>query len=186
MFLILVLGNIVIQIPMAALVGVMFMVAIGTFDWSSLKGLVKAPVTDSIVMVVTTVTTVATHDLSKGVFAGIILSAIFFVAKISKVHVTSRLEGEKKIYSVTGQVFFASTDELVAAFEFNEGVNEVEIDFSQAHIWDDSGVAAIDKIVLKLRDNDVSVRLSGLNAPSSNLIERLAVHRRQGAKLSGH
>ncbi|GLB60967.1 SulP family inorganic anion transporter [Cytobacillus sp. NCCP-133] len=185
-FLILALGKIVVQIPMAALVGVMFMVAIGTFDWSSLKGLAKAPVTDSIVMVVTTITTVATHDLSKGVFAGIILSAIFFVAKISKVHVTSRVEGEKKIYAVTGQVFFASVEELVAAFDFNNDVKEVEIDFSQAHIWDDSGVAAIDKIVLKLRDNGVLVRLAGLNAPSSNLIERLAVHRRPGAKLSGH
>jgi SulP family sulfate permease len=132
------------------------------------------------------VTTVFTHDLSKGVFAGIILSAIFFVAKISKVHVTSRIEGDKKIYAVTGQVFFASVDELIAAFDFNGDVKEVEIDFSQAHVWDDSGVAAIDKIVLKLRDNGVLVRLSGLNAPSSNLIERLAVHRKPGAKLSGH
>lgn len=186
MFLILVLGNIVVQIPMAALVGVMIMVSIGTFDWSSLKGLAKAPATDSIVMVTTTVTTVLTHDLSKGVFAGIILSAIFFVAKISKVHVTSSMDGEKKIYAVRGQVFFASVDELGAAFDFNSGVKEVVIDFSQAHIWDDSGVAAIDKIVLKLRDNGVLVRLSGLNEPSSNLIERLAVHRRSGAKLSGH
>ncbi|MBT2709508.1 SulP family inorganic anion transporter [Pseudomonas sp. ISL-84] len=185
-FLILVLGNVVVQIPMAALVGVMFMVAIGTFDWSSIKGLSVAPVTDSIVMVTTTVTTVLTHDLSKGVFAGIILSAIFFVAKISKMHVTSHIEGEKEIYAVKGQVFFASVDELVEAFDFNGDVKEVEIDFSQAHIWDDSGVAAIDKIVLKLRDNGVLVRLSGLNAPSSNLIERLAVHRKPGAKLSGH
>ena len=186
MFLILVLGNIVVQIPMAALVGVMIMVSIGTFDWSSIKGLAKTPVTDSIVMVTTTVTTVFTHDLSKGVFAGIILSAIFFVAKISKVHVASRIEGDKKIYAVTGQVFFASVDELVAAFDFNEELKEVEIDFTQAHVWDDSGVAAIDKIVIKLRDNGVLVRLSGLNAPSSNLIERLAVHRKPGAKLSGH
>lgn len=186
MFLILVLGNIVVQIPMAALVGVMIMVSIGTFDWSSIKSLAKTPVTDSIVMIVTTVTTVFTHDLSKGVFAGIILSAIFFVAKISKVHVASRIEGDKKIYAVTGQVFFASVDELVAAFDFNEVLKEIEIDFSQAHVWDDSGVAAIDKIVLKLRDNGVLVRLSGLSAPSSNLIERLAVHRKPGAKLSGH
>lgn len=185
MFLILVLSNIVVQIPMAAL-GVMIMVSIGTFDWSSIKDLAKTPVTDSIVMVVTTVITVFTHDLSKGVFAGIILSAIFFVAKISKVHVASRVEGDKKIYAVTGQVFFASVDELIAAFDFNEELEEVEIDFTKAHVWDDSGVAAIDKIVLKLRDNGVLVRLSGLNAPSSNLIERLAVHRKPGAKLSGH
>ncbi|MBM4762992.1 SulP family inorganic anion transporter [Bacillus sp. B15-48] len=186
LFLIMVLGNVVVQIPMAALVGVMIMVSIGTFDWSSLKGLAKAPVTDSIVMVVTTVTTVVTHDLSKGVFAGIILSAIFFVAKISRVKVSSTLEGDKKVYSVKGQVFFASVDELVAAFDFIDDVKEVEIDFSQAHIWDDSAVAAVDKIVLKLRDNGKNVRLTGLNTPSSNLIERLAVHHKTGAKLSGH
>lgn len=186
MFLILVLGNIVVQIPMAALVGVMIMVSIGTFNWASIKGLAKTPVTDSIVMITTTVTTVFTHDLSKGVFAGIILSAIFFVAKISKVHVTSQIEGDKKIYAVTGQVFFASVEELVKAIDFNGEVKKVEIDFTHAHIWDDSGVAAIDKIVLKLRNYGVTVQLSGLNKSSSNLIDRLAVHPKAGAKLTGH
>lgn len=186
MFLILVLGNIVVQIPMAALVGVMIMVSIGTFNWTSIKGLAKTPVTDSIVMITTTVTTVFTHDLSKGVFAGIILSAIFFVAKISKVHVTSQIEGGKKIYAVTGQIFFASVEELVKAIDFNGEVKKVEIDFTHAHIWDDSGVAAIDKIVLKLRDHGVAVQLSGLNKSSSNLIDRLAVHPKAGTKLTGH
>lgn len=186
MFLILVLGGIVVQIPMAALVGVMIMVSIGTFDWSSLKGLSKAPVTDSIVMVVTVVTVVFTHNLAIGVFAGIILSAIFFVAKISKVQVLSRIEEGKKIYTVKGQVFFASVDEIIAAFNFNDNVKEVEIDFTHAHVWDDSAVAAIDKIVIKLRDNGMVVRLVGLNGPSSNLIDRLAVHQKAGAKLSGH
>ena len=130
--------------------------------------------------------TVLTHDLSKGVFAGIILSAIFFVAKISKVHVTSQIEGNKKVYAVKGQVFFASLDELVKAFDYNGEVKEVEIDFTHAHVWDDSGVAAIDKIVLKLRDYGVDVQLSGLNNPSSNLIDRLAVHPKAGTKLTGH
>lgn len=185
-FLILVLGNIVVQIPMAVLVGVMIMVSIGTFDWSSIKGLSKAPLTDSIVMVVTVITVVATHNLAIGVFAGIILSAIFFVAKISKVQVLNRLDGDKKVYVVKGQVFFASVDEIIAAFDFNEKMNEVEIDFTHAHVWDDSAVAAIDKIVIKMRENGTLVRLVGLNGPSSNLIERLAVHKKAGAKLSGH
>lgn len=79
--LIMVLGDWVVQIPMAALAGVMIMVSIGTFDWSSFSMLRKVPLTDSIVMLVTVITVVATHDLSKGVFAGVILSAIFFVAK---------------------------------------------------------------------------------------------------------
>lgn len=69
---------------MAALVGVMIMVSIGTFDWSCLKSVQKVPITDTIVMVVTVSTVIKTHDLSKGVLAGIILSAIFFAAKISK------------------------------------------------------------------------------------------------------
>lgn len=186
MFLILVLGNIVVQIPMAALVGVMIMVSIGTFDWSSIKGLAKAPLTDSIVMVTTVVTVVATHNLAIGVFAGIILSAIFFVAKISKVKVSSRLEDGKRIYMVEGQVFFASVEDIVASFDYYEDVKQVEIDFTHAHVWDDSAVAAIDKIVIKLRDNGTAVRLVGLNAPSSSLVDRLAVHHKPGAKASGH
>lgn len=95
MFLILVLSNIVVQIPMAAL-GVMIMVSIGTFDWSSIKDLAKTPVTDSIVMVVTTVITVFTHDLSKGVFAGIILSAIFLWLKFPKYMLHHEWKGTRK------------------------------------------------------------------------------------------
>ncbi|MBM7659991.1 SulP family sulfate permease [Bacillus mesophilus] len=188
MFLILVLGNVVIQIPMAALVGVMIMVSIGTFDWSSLKSLRRVPLTDSIVMVVTVVTVVFTHDLSKGVFAGILLSAIFFVAKISKVHVSSTFDHvlNKKTYRVRGQVFFASVTDLIEFFDFKEEVQKVEIDFSQAHVWDDSAVAAIDKIVIKFRENNSTVTIIGLNEPSSSLVERLAVHDKPGAKLSGH
>ncbi|NEY70852.1 SulP family inorganic anion transporter [Bacillus mesophilus] len=188
MFLILVLGNVVIQIPMAALVGVMIMVSIGTFDWSSLKSLRRVPLTDSIVMVVTVVTVVFTHDLSKGVFAGILLSAIFFVAKISKVHVSSTFDHvlNKKTYRVRGQVFFASVTDLIEFFDFKEEVQKVEIDFSQAHVWDDSAVAAIDKIVIKFRENNSTLTIIGLNEPSSSLVERLAVHDKPGAKLSGH
>jgi sulfate permease, SulP family len=183
MFLIIVLGKVVVQIPMAALVGVMIMVSIGTFDWSSIKGLGKTPVTDSIVMVVTTVTTVLTHDLSKGVFAGIILSSIFFVAKISKVQVETQLDraANRRIYYVTGQVFFASVTDLIASFDLKEALSEVVIDLTHAHIWDDSAVAAIDKIVIKLRENGTVVRLHGLNKPSSHLIDKLAVHKQEGA-----
>ena len=84
MFLIIVLGNLVVQIPMPVLVGIMIMVSIGTFDWSSFSYLVKAPKTDAAVMLVTVGIVVATNDLSKGVIAGVILSAIFFVAKYLK------------------------------------------------------------------------------------------------------
>lgn len=187
MFLIIVLGDLVVQIPMAALVGVMVMVSIGTFDWSSIKMMKKTPITDSIVMVVTVVTVVFTHDLSKGVFAGIILSAIFFVAKISKVKVSTHLNDKgRRTYLVTGQLFFASVTDLIAAFDLKEPVAEVDIDFTHAHVWDDSAVAAIDKIVIKLRENGASVKLKGLNEPSSHLVETLAVHKQEGASISGH
>lgn len=188
MFLILVLGDLVIQIPMAALVGVMIMVSIGTFDWSSLKTLRVAPLSDSAVMVVTVATVVLTHDLSKGVFAGIILSAIFFVSKISKVHVKTMMvaSGKKKIYRVRGQLFFASVTDFVSSFDFSEKVEKVEIDLTDAHVWDDSAVGAIDKIVMKFRQNDIQVTLIGMNDASSQLMDKLAVHDKPGAKISGH
>jgi SulP family sulfate permease len=188
MFLILALGDVVVQIPMAALVGVMFMVAIGTFDWGSIKTLRKIPLTDSVVMIVTVVTVVITHDLSKGVFAGIILSAIFFVAKISRIHVTSVLDisSSKRIYQVKGQLFFASVTEFVNSFDFDGEEQHVDINLSQAHVWDDSAVSAIDKVVMKLREKDVKVNLVGMNEPSSHLVKRVAVHDKPGAKLSGH
>jgi sulfate permease, SulP family len=188
MFLILVLGDLVVQIPMAALVGVMIMVSIGTFDWTSLRNMAKVPATDSIVMVVTVVTVVFTHDLSKGVFAGVLLSAIFFVAKISKVKVSTVLDEQagKRTYKVTGQLFFASVTDFAGSFDLKEAAQEVVIDLSEAHVWDDSAVAAIDKIVMKLRENGTAVQLIGLNEPSLYLVNKLAVHKQDGAKLSGH
>lgn len=187
MFLIMVLGGVVVQIPMAALVGVMIMVSIGTFDWSSLKSMTKIPITDSIVMLVTVITVVATHDLSKGVFAGIILSAIFFTAKISKVDVSSSQSGSTLDYRVSGQVFFASVTEMIDEFDYQpKGIQRVNLDFSEAHIWDDSGVAAVDKVVLKYRENGISVSLSGLNEASDSMIKKKAVHDKPGGKLSGH
>ncbi|MDA1569985.1 SulP family inorganic anion transporter, partial [Bacillus cereus] len=108
MFLIIVLGDLVVQIPMPVLVGIMIMVSIGTFDWSSFSYLVKAPRSDAAVMLVTVIIVVATHDLSKGVIAGVLLSAIFFVAKISKIKVTKRQDGSNMIFDVDGQLFFAS------------------------------------------------------------------------------
>ncbi len=190
MFLILALNNFLVQIPMAALVGVMVMVSIGTFDWSSLKALHKTPITDTIVMIATVVTVLMTHDLSKGVLVGIILSAIFFASKISKVKVsTLGSEGShKKIYRVSGQLFFASVTDFVESFNYNENVKEVNLDLTQAHLWDDSAVGAIDKVVIKYHQNGVKVNLIGLNKESNKLIDKLAVHNKPGGleKVVGH
>ncbi|MGM0876835.1 MAG: SulP family inorganic anion transporter [Bacillota bacterium] len=187
MILILLLNNILVQIPMAALVGVMIMVSIGTFDWSSLKRLHIMPVTDSAVMIVTVVTVVLTHDLSKGVLAGVLLSAIFFAAKISKVHVVTKLdERNHKTYNVKGQLFFASVTDLVSSFDFKEEIQHVVIDFSHAHLWDDSAVGAIDKIVLKFKQNGTDVSIIGLNKDSSTLVKKLAVYDKANAKMANH
>jgi SulP family sulfate permease len=176
------LQGFLVQIPMAALVGVMIMVSIGTFDWSIFKTFNKVPITDTIVMVVTVITVLQTHDLSKGVLVGIILSAIFFAAKISKVKVTSLSAkgGHRKIYHVSGQLFFASVIDFVNSFDYKEDKTEIDLDLSNAHLWDDSAVGAIDKVVIKYHQNGVKVNLKGLNSDSNKLIEKLAAHKMPG------
>src|SRR5699024_8924841 len=159
MFLIIVLGDLVIQIPMPVLVGIMIMVSIGTFDWKSFSYIKNAPKTDVTVMLVTVSIVVATNDLSKGVIAGVILSAIFFVAKISKIKVEESLKNEKTVFKVTGQLFFASVDGFVDSFDFHVKNKNILIDFTDAHIWDESGVGAVDKVMDKYRENGNVVEL---------------------------
>lgn len=186
MFLIIVLGDLVVQIPMPVLVGIMIMVAIGTFDWSSFSYLKKAPKTDSVVMLATVIIVVITHDLSKGVLAGVVLSAIFFVSKISKLHVEKTLEKDVTLYSVRGQLFFASVEDFVAGIDLTQRENKIHIDFSQSHVWDDSGVGAIDKVVIKLRQNHNDVSVTGLNSSSRKVVDKLAIYNDPNAKLSAH
>ncbi|WP_404458481.1 SulP family inorganic anion transporter [Oceanobacillus kapialis] len=184
MFLIIVLGGLVVQIPMAALAGVMIMVSIGTFDWSSVRNLHKLPRTDAVVMVTTVAVVLYTHDLSKGVLAGVVLSAIFFAAKISKVKVTDELmmREQKRIYRVEGQLFFASVSEFTKKFTFTDSVKEVEIDLTRAHLWDDSAVGALDKIQAKFEQHRIKVEYTGLNEASKNLVQRIGGL----SKASGH
>ncbi|OHR63575.1 sodium-independent anion transporter [Bacillus sp. HMSC76G11] len=188
MVLILLLNDLLIQIPMAALVGVMIMVSIGTFDWSSLTKLHIMPKTDAAVMIVTVVTVVATHDLSKGVLAGVLLSALFFAAKISKVHAETFVSENKlmKTYKVSGQVFFASVEDLLSKFNFKEEIDTITVDLTNAHLWDDSAVGAIDKIILKYRQNGTEVRIMGLNKDSTTLLNKLAVYDKPNTKAANH
>ncbi|MEA1854163.1 SulP family inorganic anion transporter [Cytobacillus sp. OWB-43] len=177
MFLILVLGGVVVQIPMPVLVGIMVMVSIGTFDWSSFAYLRKAPLSDSLVMLVTVGIVVYTHDLSKGVIAGVILSAICFAAKISKVKITKTIDHTNCLtnYQVQGQIFFVSVDAFLEKIDFDVKKETIVFDFTQAHIWDDSGVGALDKAILKLKENGNSVKVRGLNDDSEQIVKRLAV-----------
>ncbi|MDQ0233523.1 SulP family inorganic anion transporter [Metabacillus malikii] len=190
MVLILLLNDLLALIPMAALVGVMIMVCIGTFDWSSLRNLHKVPLTDSLVMIVTVITVIITHDLSKGVLVGILMSAVFFAAKISKVKVTSLGSdgAAKKVYRVNGQLFFASVAEFVESFNYKENVKEIDLDLSQAHLWDDSSVGAIDKVIMKYNQNGTKVNLIGLNKESNLLLEKITVHNKPGriSKVANH
>ncbi|ALX48653.1 SulP family inorganic anion transporter [Lentibacillus amyloliquefaciens] len=175
MFLIIALGGLVVQIPMAALAGVMFMVSISTFDWASVKNLNKLPKTDATVMITTVVIVLFTHNLALGVLAGVLLSAIFFAAKISKVKVTEELviKEQKKIYHVHGQLFFASVNEFPDKFNFNDSIKQVEIDLTHAHLWDDSAIGALDKIEMKFAQNNIEVHYSGLNEASQQLKNRI-------------
>ncbi|MFI2855942.1 SulP family inorganic anion transporter [Paenibacillus sp. JSM ZJ436] len=187
MFLILVLGNYVVQIPMPVLAGIMIMVSIGTFDWSSFKYVVKAPRGDAAVMLVTVIIVVATHDLSKGVIAGVILSAVLFVSKISRIKVTESKQQHSTIFQVEGQLFFASVDSFVHKFDLTAQNQNVVIDFSNAHVWDDSAVGAIDRVVIKYKENDNKVTVKGLNSASQKIVDKLAVYKDpQAANRSAH
>jgi SulP family sulfate permease len=184
LFLILVLDDVVRIIPMAALVAVMIMVSIGTFSWRSILDLRRNPPSSSIVMLVTVVTVLATHDLAKGVLAGVLLSGVFFAGKVSKLfHVKSALsaDGKERIYRVDGQIFFASTESFIAAFDFTEPVERVTIDVSEAHLWDISAVGALDKVVMKFRKAGRDISVHGVNEASADMIDRFAVHDKPGA-----
>ncbi|WP_420471426.1 SulP family inorganic anion transporter [Brevundimonas sp. FT23042] len=179
LFLILVLQDWVARIPMAALVAVMIMVSVGTFDWKSVLNIRAIPLQSSIVMIATTVTVVATHDLSKGVVLGVILSAVFFMRKLGKT-LTVREIGTPEPgvlrYRVSGQLFFGSADVFAAAFEHHGQPKRVEIDMSEAHLWDLTGVAAVDKVVFRYRRQGADVEVTGMNAAAVTLVERLGKH----------
>jgi sulfate permease, SulP family len=191
LFMILVLGDLVSQIPMPALVAIMIMVSIGTFSWSSIADLKDHPRSSSIVMLATVVTVVFTHNLAYGVLIGVLLSGIFFAWKIAQLfHVSSALsnDGHHRTYTVEGQLFFASAEDFMAAFDFREVLEKITIDVSRAHIWDISSVAALDMAVLKFRRDGAAVEIVGMNEASETIVDRLAVHDKPGAldKLMAH
>jgi sulfate permease, SulP family len=176
LFLILVLQDWVARIPMAALVAVMIMVSVGTFDWGSVVKLRSTPFQSSIVMIATTATVVLTHDLSKGVMLGVVLSAIFFMRKVGKTIVVEEVETPETghlSYRVTGNLFFASADVFAASFEHHGHPTRVEIDMSNAHLWDLTGVAAVDKVVFRYRRQGAEVRVTGMSQASRTLVERV-------------
>jgi SulP family sulfate permease len=173
------LGDAVGRLPMPALVAVMIMVSIGTFSWSSIANLRTHPRTSSVVMIATVAVVVFTHNLAIGVMVGVLLSGIFFAWKIGQIFgVISTIsdDGRVRTYIVTGQVFFASAEAFIDAFDFEEALDRVLIDVSRAHFWDISAVSALDKVVLKFRRDATDVELIGLNEASSTIVDRLGIH----------
>ena len=185
------LGDWVKQIPMAALVAVMIMVSIGTFNWASVRNLREHPKSSSAVMLATVAVTVMTHDLAQGVLTGVLMSGFFFahkVGQILRIRSQSDNEGRGRSYAITGQVFFASAERFANAFDYKEVIDTVRIDVSRAHFWDITAVSALDKVVLKFRREGTDVEVIGLNEASATMVDKFAVHDKDGADdlLMGH
>lgn len=174
LFLILVLGDVVKQIPMGALVGVMFMVSIGTFDWNSLRTLARIPRSDALIMIVTVAIVVATSDLAIGVVSGVILSALVYGWRSARIkaHTTIEKNGTK-VYRITGQLFFGTMAHFVELFDYKNDPESIVIDFSSSHVWDHSAVTAIAKTMQRYEQINKTVTMIGLNAESKHLLDRV-------------
>jgi sulfate permease, SulP family len=184
--LILALGDFVAMIPMAALVAVMVVVAVATFDWSSLKlnTIKRTPKTETLVMVITVAVVVVTHNLAYGVLAGVLVAMIVFArraAVLASMESVLDRTGTVRSYVVRGQLFFASTNELVHQFDLLDPVREVVIDLTEASVWDTSAVATLDAVVARFAARGIEARIVGLSDHSAELHERLT-----GQLVSGH
>jgi SulP family sulfate permease len=184
LLLILLLEKWVSQIPMTALVAVMIMVSIGTFNWASVKNLRTHPKMASLIMLTTVAVVVLTHNLAAGVMVGVLMSAVSFARKVARLtRIGSSLDetGEHRTYTVVGQVFFVSSGAFVRAFDFKEVLTKVTIDVSHAHFWDITAVAALDKIVIKFLRDGTEVEILGMNEASATLVGKYAMHDKPGA-----
>ncbi|MFW1810742.1 SulP family inorganic anion transporter [Acinetobacter ursingii] len=164
-------------IPMAALVAVMIMVSISTFDWGSIKNFKHNPKSSNIVMIATVIVVVATHNLAIGVLVGVLLSALFLAQKLENdVHIETSRHGDTRIYDVRGQLFFSSSERFSQAFDSQENVKHVVIDLTHSHIWDVTTVASLDSIIEKFQKNNIQVTVKGLNEASSIMIDKYGKH----------
>ncbi|WP_427763949.1 SulP family inorganic anion transporter [Streptomyces sp. DSM 41931] len=179
MVLCIVFGPVVSDIPMAALVAVMVMVSAATFDWHSVapRTLRRMPAGETVVMLVTVVCVIATHNLAVGVVVGSIAAMVVFarrVARLAEVTAVTDPDGGTVVYRVTGELFFASSNDLVGRFSYATDPDKVVIDLSAAHIWDASSVAALDAIGTKYARRGKTVEIVGLNEPSARIHKTLS------------
>ena len=161
-------------VPMAALVAIMIMVSFTTFQWGSVKQFHKHPASFNVVMIAVVIVVLTTHNLALGVFIGVLLSALFIINKLeSEVKVSSVLVNQStRLYTISGQIFFSSSDKFFRFFDFKETISKVEIDLTHAHIWDITSVNMLNNVVQKFRDQNIEVEIMGLNEASSTLIDR--------------
>ncbi|WP_329468481.1 SulP family inorganic anion transporter [Streptomyces sp. NBC_01431] len=179
MVLCVVFGPVVSDIPMAALVAVMILVSVGTFDWHSIapKTLKRMPAGEITVMVITVAVVVATSNLAIGVVVGSITAMVIFgkrVAHLVNVTAVTDPDGGQVVYSVTGALFFASSNDLVGQFDYAGDPGKVVIDLTDAHIWDASSVAALDAVETKYTQRGKTVEIIGLNQHSARIHETLS------------
>ncbi len=173
------LNDWVAEIPMAALVSVMIMVSIGTFDWGSIKNIKSHPFSTNTVMISTVIVVVWTHNLAYGVFVGVLLGSLFFANKISHfMYAESKLDEKNstRTYIFHGQIFFNSAAKFLDNFNFKEAVSTVVIDLSRAHFWDITAVHSLDMAVIKFRREGAQVEIIGLNEASETIVDRFGVH----------
>lgn len=164
-------------IPMAALVAVMIMVSISTFEWKSLTNFKANPKSSNVVMIATVIVVVATHNLALGVLTGVLLSALFLANKLENdIRVERYFENSTRVYDLKGQIFFSSSEKFMSSFNFQEPVPKVIIDLTHSHIWDVTSVAMLDSVVSKFQRNGVNVTVRGLNEASSIMIDKYGTH----------
>ena len=170
------LGDVVALIPMAALVAVMIMVVVSTFDWHSIRPstLKRMPRSETLVMVVTVVVVVITHNLAIGVIVGVITAMVLFARRVAHFQTVTRTATDAAAhYAVEGELFWASSNDLTTQFSYTDDPAHVVIDLSRSHIWDASTVAALDAIETKYARLGKTVELRGLNTASTGMRERL-------------
>ena len=179
LILVVVLGDVVAIIPMAALVAVMILVSVATFDWHSIRPatLKRMPRSETVVMIVTVAVTVWTHNLALGVVAGVLTAMVAFARRVAHFTTVTRTVspgGDVARYTVDGELFFASSNDLTTQFEYAHDPERVVIDMTRSHVWDASTVAALDAIVTKYAQRGTDVELVGMNAATTALHGRLS------------
>ena len=172
---------------MAALVAVMIMVAVGTFDWHSIRPstLRRMPKSETSVMLSTVVVVVLTHNLAIGVVVGVLVAMVLFARRVAHLvgvdrQLVEEAAGTTAVYTVTGELFFASSNDLYSQFDYLDDPDRVVVDLTNSHVWDASTVAALDAVETKYASKGKTVEIRGLNVASGHMHERLS------GQLSSH